>query len=584
MPTNTMRNNYEYQSKVPKPPSRRSIFSAKWSRKQTMNASYITPVTCKKVVPGQSLFLDTNVFMRLSTQLTCPIDNLIVETFFFYVPERICWDNHKYFMGERKDPNKPDTDYLTPQINIPAEKNTAGSIFNLLSASRIGVSTTVSKIPFVAHNLIYNEYFRDPDCQSPKIVDTTDTDGNIEDYDLYRIHKSRDYFTNSTRDIQQGEGVTIPIGTTAPIKYDMEYKASQYFRSPVSSPLNMRVGGGDDENNVGFTSVPRNQTVVGTPLVLGKTMLNMREMKYENGTPADCSLIPEYTWANIDLNGSHYTDLTEATGAQLQALRQAIMTQEYLEALNRGGTKYVDVMKNIYDVTIPDMTIQRPVYLGGTTKPLFTNPVIQTSASGISGTETPQGNIAGYATFGDQGRIINASFQEFGYVIGYVVVKAIPQYQQGLDRQWTEKDKFEYFNPYFVNASDQPIYRKEIYLEDENAVDENGNKLNDKVFGYIGRYDHLRYTKNEIAGELNSEYKYPLDIWHYAEKFENAPENNSNFMEDKTYEILDRTMAVIWEDEEKTIKAPQFIIDVSFKGANTIPVPVHAEPKISALM
>ena len=269
----------------------------------------------------------------------------------------------------------------------------------------------------------------------------------------------------------------------------------------------------------------------------------------------------------------------------MQALSNAIMMTEFLQALNRGGTKYVDVMRNVYGVIVPDLTIQRPVYLGGTSKPLFTSPVIQTSASEISGSSTPQGNITGYGVFGDGGRIINFSAQEFGYVIGYMVIKAQPQYQQGIERFWTVKDKYDLFNPFFNNAPDQPIYMQEIFQYDYDELQEDGiTPKNEKVFGYIGRYDELRYWKNEIAGEFNSEYEYTLDAWHYGEKFETEPANNENFMLDKTYEILDRTLALKYEDEANTIKAPQFFVNIAFKGANTAPIPTHATNKISAFM
>ncbi len=564
MSTTILRNRNASQSKIPKAPNRRSIFDYNWNRKQTMNASYITPITCKRIIPGQSVYLNTDIFMRMTTQLTCPIDNLQVETFFFYAPDRILWENHKYFIGEVKDPNKPQTDYLIPQIEIPAEKNTAGSLFNLLSASRLNKKVKVSKLPFVMHNLIYNEYFRDPDCQSPKKVDITDANGVITDYNLYRIHKSRDYFTNATRDIQQGDPVSLPLGTTAPV---------------VGNGMTLGITDGTNFSGLTRSSVSTTQAVLS-------------EFKDTYGKPAGTNKSGSFALTN-DKSIGVTTDITksgliarldQATATTINALAQAIMTEEYLQALNRGGNKYIDIMKNIYDVTIPDLTIQRPMYLGGTSKPFFTNPVVQTSASDINGTMTPQGNIAGYGTFGDGGRIINASFQEFGYLIGYMVIKAQPQYQQGLDRHWTEKDGYEIFNPFFNNAPDQPIYRQEIYVEDYDAVDENNQNLNTKIYGYIGRYDHFRYQKNEIAGELNSEYQYPLDIYHYAEKFENAPENNSDFMEDKTAEILERTLAVVWEDEEKTIRAPQFIVDINFNGASSMPIPTHAVPKISAFI
>lgn len=559
MGTALLRNRNANISKIPKPPVRRSIFDANWRRSQTMNASFITPIMCKKVVPGQSMFLNLTNFIRLNTQITCPIDNLQIETFFFYTPERLCWENHPYFIGAVKDPNK-EQNYLTPQIEIPASKNTAGSLFNLLSASRINKKIKVSKIPFVAHNIIYNEYFRDSDCESPKKVDITDADGNIQDYDLYRIHKTRDYFTNSTRDISKGNTVTIPIGTEAPVTGNGK-----------ALGINSNLGDGgkyasyvrmDGDFHVAFAP---NSNIGGS-----NTGQNSPTGSWGVTTKSDQSGL--------------IARLDQTTGATIDALRQAIMVNEFQEALNRGGTKYVDVMRNIYDVTIPDLTIQRPLYLGGTSTPFYTNPVVQTSATQATGTQTPQGNIAGYGTGGDSGRVINASFLEFGYVIGYCVIKAQPQYQQGIDRYWMEKDKFDYFNPFFNNASDQAILREEIFMEDYDAVDENQQELNKKVFGYIGRNDHLRYQKNEIAGELNSEYSHTLDMWHYAEKFENAPENNADFMTDKTYEILDRTVAVVWEDEQKTIKSPQFIAQFDFTGACALPIPVNARPKISALL
>lgn len=559
MSTTLLRNRMEQQSKISKIKTRRSIFPARWSRKQTMNASYIVPIMCKKVVPGESLYINLSALVRLNTQVVCPIDNLQVETFFFYEPERVVWENHPYFIGAVKDPNNI-TNYLTPQIEIPANKNTAGSLFNYLSGARIGKKVKVSSIPFRIHNDVYNEYFRDSDCESPKPVNRTDSDDNINDFDLYRIHKSRDYFTNSTRDIQKGDDITIPIGTEAPV---------------VGNGLSLGLSNGT--TNAGLVNIINTAYLAASPNTYGLDKDAISTTAPGTGGKIGVTTDPE--------KSGLIADLTNAIGPTIDAFREALMTKEYLEALNRGGTKYTDIMSNIYGVTIPDMTIQRPVYLGGTSTPLFTQEVIQTSATGQTGSDTPQGNIAGYGKTGDGGRVINASFQEFGYVIGYAVVKAQPQYQQGLDKQWTETERYDYFNPYYINLSDQAITRGEIYLEDYDSTDsQTGEINNDKVFGYIGRYDNQRYFKNQIAGELNSEYQYTLDVWHYAEKFDNAPENNADFMHDKTFEILDRSMAVIWEDEQQTIKAPQFICDFAFNGAAALPIPTHAVPKISALI
>lgn len=561
------RNREEKQSRIPQIHLPRSIFPAKWTRKQTMNASFITPIMCKRVVPGDSWYINMQSFMRLNTQVVCPLDNLMIETFAFYGPDRLVWDNAKYIIGAQEDPNVT-KNYIYPQIEIPAEKNTAGSLFNLLSAGRIGKKAKVRSLPFRLHNLIYNEYFRDTDCESPKPVNKTDSDDNINDFDLYRIHKSRDYFTNSTRDIQKGEPVKIPIGQTA--RLNMDGNVGLTIRDKNSNT---------DKSIVGASwswESPANPLMASLSIDGSGTMGN-------NDITGNRAIINKSEFLNnVTVN------LSDSVAAQISALRQAIMTEEFLEALNRGGTHYTDVMRNVYGVTIPDLTAQKPVYLGGTSTPLFTNPVIQTSGTGTTGQDTPQGNIAGYGVGSDSGSIINASFVEYGYIIVYAVVKAMPQYQQGIDRHWLVEDTYDEYNPYFINASDQAIKRGEIYYEDFDTTDTDGEIENNKTFGYIGRFDELRYDRNEIAGEFNSEYQYTLDSYTYAEKFEEAPENNADFMADKTYEVLDRTLAVQWEvppeEEEEGIKAPQLMAEFSFNGAKTRPIPTHAIPKIGALI
>lgn len=578
MTTRLIRNRETYQSKIPDAPKKRSIFPARWNRKQTMNASYITPIMCKRIIPGQTMNLNMSAFVRMSTQLVAPIDNLFIETFFFYAPDRILWDNHREFLGEVKNPTQQQVERLIPQIEIPAEKNIAGSLWNYLSASRLNKKCKVSKLPLVMHNMIQNRFFRDPDCQDYKPIDTTDQSGNLDDYALYRIHKSRDMITNATRDVQQGESVTIPFATSAPV---------------IGNGMTMGLTNGINEYGLGNWTPANNSTLLATTDASGSQIGETGLVQNGKATQAVTFGLSK----NAELSGI-IADLTNSK-ATLDALAQAIMTQQYQQALNRGGTKYTDIINNIYSCDVFDYSIQEPVYLGGTHTPFFTTPVVQTSGTGTTGQATPQGNISGYGVGGDNGTVVNASFSEFGYIIGYMVIKSQPQYQQGLDSHWTERDRLELFNPFYVNAPDEPIYRERIFQEDYDAVDEvDGTLLNKKVYGYIGRYDKYRYNLNEIAGELNSEYKYSQDYWHYAEKFENAPENNADFMEDKTYEILDRTMAVIWEnqigtdedgnpitpDGEELVKAPQFIVDVQFEGFNSLPIPTHAVPKISAML
>lgn len=564
MSTTIMRNRNVSINTIPKPPTKRSIFPARWSRKQTMNASFITPIMRKRVLPGDTWSINLDNFSRLSPQITCPMDNLIAETFIFFVPDRLTWDNAPYFYGAIKDPNiSPTPDYTIPMVEIPASANTAGSIYNYITGGAIDKKLKISALPFRAYNLIYNEYFRDTDCQSPLTVNKGDSGDLYTDFELKRIHKSRDYFTNSTRDIQKFDSVTIPIGTTAPV---------------IGNGLGLGVTTTNQTTSVGYLNpylpegFPHNSVVVTS----GKTTAEAVGTAASGNANQSLSVLG--VTENPSLSGL-IADLTNAQGAQLSALRQAIMTQEYLEALNRGGTSYRDIMQNIYGVTIPDLTIQRPEYLGGTSAPFFTNPVVQTSETA----NTPQGNIAGFGTFGESGKVIHASFQEFGYIIGVMVIKSVPQYQQGIDRDLTAEDKYEVYNPFYVNASDQAIKMGELYAYDYDAVDSDGNIKNDKTFGFTPMYEHYRRFNNEIAGELNSDYQYTLDAWTYAEKFENEPANNSSFMEDHTYETLDRSMAIVYEDENKTIKSPQIMADVLFTGYVARQLPTYGQPKISAL-
>lgn len=553
MPNLLLRNRTANASKISKITHKRSIFDIDYHRKQTFNASYLTPIMCKRVMPGKSVFINLDTFVRMNTQLVAPFDNLQIETFFFYGADRLVWDNAEYYAGALKDYENPDTDYLMPQVEIPANANIAGSIFNYMTSGRLNKKIKISAIPFRLYNLIYNEYFIDLDCQKRLKVDKGDADSVYTDFELKRIHKNRDYFTNSTRDIQRGAPVTLPLGTTA----DIIGTGQSFVKILNTDRQEVDVVGNDigvvDGNRRYVLGAGNGATegISGNAYVKGALIANLLK-----------------------------ADLSNASKAQVSALRFAIRTEEYKEALNRGGGKYTDVMSNIYGVNIPDYKIQRPMYLGGTASPFLTNPIVQTSASTEN---SPLGEVAGYGTNSDGGRVVNASFDEFGWIIGFVVVKADPQYQQGMDRAWFERDEYDRYNPFYINTSDQPIYREEIYTEDYDATDSDGNLLNKKVFGYIGRYDNDRYYKNEIAGELNSEYQYTLDMYHYAEKFDEAPENNSYFMEDKTNEILDRTMAVRYEDEAQTIKAPQFIGDFGFQGISVDPIPMHANPKTTGL-
>lgn len=382
----------------------------------------------------------------------------------------------------------------------------------------------------------------------------------------------RDYFTNATKNTQQGDAVTLPLGTTAPVIGNGNALGLTNSTPGVLCGTGNNVG---NENDSGAFALGVTMDTVQNATVGQNISGNIRRptstLAYGVSTDATKSGL--------------IADLTEALGATVTSFRQMIMTQVLLENDNRGGVRYTELMQKRYGAINPDLRLHRPQYLGGTASPLFTTPVIQTSGTGTSGQNTPQGNIAGYGTNGDSGNVIKASFGEFGYIIGFACCQATPQYQQGLDRKWTRFERFDYYYPEFNGLSDQAILNKEIYAQGDNITDPStGEIIDNQVWGYIGRYDELRYFKNEICGELRSNYEQTLDSWHYAEKFENLPVYSSEFIEDKTDQIVARTLAYEYEDIENKILAPQLITDFQFSGQVYRVLPSKALPMFARSM
>lgn len=533
-------------SKVPQVKLPRSVFPMNFYRKQTMKGGFLYPIMCEEVLPSDTWIFNMANFIRLNTQVVAPIDNLTVKTYFFFVPSRLVWDNFAKQHGERKNPN--DTiDYITPSVTFPNGVHVE-SLGDYLGKNRINIANTkLNALPFRAYNLIWNEYFRAETIQDSVTVKTDDSDDDPNLYNVLKKCKMHDYFTDCLPNLQWGEQVNIPLGATAPVN------------GVVQSGFMYRTTNGGTEQAV----LNPTQTA---PAFGNTPILNAQTMNGVTRTDGQIDGVSTATGGFVQLTA----DLSNAVSATISAMRLAIDTQEILERDNRNGTRYTEQLAGRYGALNPDLRLQRPQYLGGTVQPLFTTPVVQTSATN---NESPQGNIAGFGTTAENSNVVKASFGEFGYIMGLACVQATPQYQQGQHKMWDRWERYDYYYPEFNGLSDQAVKNKEIFLSGNEAVDE-------ATFGYIGRYDEYRMFQNQICGELRSDYANSLDVWHYAEKFENTPTLNSQFIQDPSNTVIKRTLAV--QDEkvgEQTFEAEQMIAEFDFNGKVARVLPTKAIPQ-----
>lgn len=488
---------------VPKAEIPRSRFRMQHTHKTTFDAGYLVPIYCEEVLPGDTFNMRMTAFARLATPLFPIMDNLHLDTFFFFVPNRLVWDNWQKFMGEQRQPGDS-TDYLVPQVVSPVGGFAVGSIYDYFGCPTVGqvdvgADVSVSALPFRGYSLIYNEWFRDQNLQAS--FDTYGGDGPESDasYGLVRRGKRHDYFTSCLPWPQKGESVSVPLGTTAPI-IPASLGAYPTFTAEGSARGLYAVAG---SNNVGLG---------GATLAADVT------------NPA---------WAATGL----VADLATATAATVNQLRQSFQIQKLLERDARGGTRYTEILRAHFGVVSPDARLQRPEYLGGGTTSISISPIAQTSGTaGPDGyTDTPQGNLAAVGTAVARNHGFHQSFTEHGYIIGLASVRADLTYQQGLRRHWSRRTRYDYYFPAFAALGEQAVLRKEIYCTGDPAND-------DAVFGYQERWAEYRYGCSQITGLFKSTTAGTIDAWHLAQRFTSAPTLSSVFIAETP--PLDRITAV----------------------------------------
>ncbi len=526
-------------SMIPRAEIPRSSFRIQKTVKSTFDAGLLYPIYVDEILPGDSFNLKLTMFGRMSTPIFPIMDNLTLETFFFFVPCRLVWDNWKRFMGEQPSPGDS-TSFLVPQCVSGVGGFDVFSVFDYFGLPTVGqvdpgATVSVNALPLRAYNLIYNEWFRDENLVNSLTVYTgSGPDPNI--YGLVRRGKRHDYFTAALPFLQKGTAVSLPLTGNAIVKTS----STELLTTGSNVPTMHRTAAAN--------AVPTALRAMGTGNSAGQLIGSTTAI-----TSGDGGLYP----SNL------YADLATVTSTTINALRQSFQIQKLLERDARGGTRYTEIVRSHFGVVSPDARLQRPEYLGGGHQYISINPIAQTSATGLTGATTPQANLAAFGTMLAKGHGFSQSFTEHGYIIGICNVRADLSYQQGLRRHWSRLTRYDFYFPAFAMLGEQAILNKEIYAR--------GDANDDLVFGYQERWAEYRYNQSEITGLMKSTSAGTIDPWHLAQRFTSLPTLNQTFIDEAP--PVSRVVAV-----GTGANGQQFLMDAFFDMVWARPLPMYSVP------
>lgn len=549
----------------------RSKFDRSFTHKTTFNTGDLIPIFCDcTIMPGDTVKMRMSEVVRMMTPITPVMDNANLDLYFFFVPYRLVWNHFKRFMGENDTaPWTQETEYKIPQIYFPTAANAGGTAgwhkgdladYFGYPTELGGDNTTASQyhassLPFKAYALVWNEFFRDENLQNPVYV------GEDNDSALWgvsqkkanynpvnsticggkplKVCKYHDYFSSALPGAQKGPSVSIPLSSDhQPVLWGKTWNTegtghyvtkNETGKEAVFKPTYVS----DEESAV---AIPKYKTTDGNPY-------------YQ-----------ELSTNTHDMGTELYVDLSRATGATVNQLRQAFAVQKFYERQALGGSRYIEMVKAHFDVTNPDFRVQRPEYLGGKRIPININQVIQSTPT--NGESTPLGATGAYSLTADSDEMFTKSFTEHGILLGLACIRTVHTYQQGLNRQYSKESIFDFYFPEFANLGNQAILSKEIYM------DSNTTK-NEEAWGYQEAWACERYFPDIVTASMRSNYRETLDIWHWADYYETRPELGDKWIQE-TDENIKRTLAI--QDED------QFKADFYFGAIYTRPMPLYSIP------
>lgn len=602
------RNEEMHFSELPTIDISRSKFDMSFTHKGTMNAADLVPVYVDcDIVPGDTVTMRQSQIIRMMTPIAPVMDNCYMDFYWFFVPNRLVWDNFKRFMGENDTaPWTQTNEYQVPQsIFSTGYKNSSNEVVTSVTknslANKMGIpqqnweyaakgnaaykEISVSALPFRAYVTIWNEFFRDENLQNPCYCPKDDTNRNainelhssyVSDPDgtettnahignlpPLKVCKPHDYFTSCLPEPQKGPAVRMPL-SEQPIPINMmEYSNGEW--APITA--------GDDATGLPDTGSTKNAAMAwGTTRNYADTAwVNMTGEIGADGDVNDThgSFLPEQPdwYANEGYDAGKYAyiqpfvDMQNAVGATINSLRQAFAIQKFYEREARGGTRYIESVWSHFKVRNPDYRLQRPEYLGGFRANINMNQVVQNSATeeGL----TPLGATGAYSvTSVQKNDVFSHSFTEHGILMGLCCIRTDHTYQQGINRMWFKKNRFDFYTPEFANLGEQAVLNQEIMATGVKNVDE-------YAFGYQERWAEMRYKPSIISGEMSSLYSQSLEVWHYGDIYEQVPALGDEWIQE-TPNNIERTLAVQNHD--------QFMFDFYFAPIYTRPLPLYSVP------